>query len=398
MTIAFNCSACDAPLKLGDDLAGKKCKCPKCGAVTDVPGAGPAKKDTARVAAAAKTKPDTDEGGALDDPGESGGKKGKKAKAKKGGGMKWLLLGGGLLLLGGGLLTCACGGGVGAWWWFVWRTGPPDEVRYLPSGTVSVRWQRVDQLRNSAIYKEVAAVGKDTEFENFDKQFGIAAAEVDTRLVGGSRGAGAESVTVLRTKSSVQAAAIKDKLRGGGNTEFTETKVGKYTMYESKVGGQSFCVADSKVVVYGTAKTLRNVLERDKAPEFSSGMQAAMKKADFSKTETKVNDYSDGKGSTFGGFGGFGVGKSNLQLESHVEEHQAGSGISLRSVYTFKSASDASTAKKEWDDGYQKAKSDPLTKEFVADMQASASVSGNSLVIEGKMTAKALKNMMGNIK
>src|SRR5438067_13530005 len=109
MTIAFNCSECDAPLKLGDDLAGKKCKCPKCGAVNDVPG----KKDTARIAAVpgAKKKPDTDEGGAFDDLGEAGGKKGKgkKAGAKKGGGMKWLLLTGGVLLLGGGLLTCACG-------------------------------------------------------------------------------------------------------------------------------------------------------------------------------------------------------------------------------------------------------------------------------------------------
>src|SRR5262245_133329 len=105
MTIAFNCSECDAPLKLSDDLAGKKCKCPKCGAVNAVPDgdedavqAAPAKKPTARAAGGTgvRKKPDTDEGDALDDVEEVGGKKGKGKKAaakKRGGGSKWLLIG-----------------------------------------------------------------------------------------------------------------------------------------------------------------------------------------------------------------------------------------------------------------------------------------------------------------
>jgi hypothetical protein len=402
MTIAFNCSACDAPLKLADDLAGKKCKCPKCGAITDVPEAGPAKKDTARIAAGSKKKPDTDEGGAFDDLGDGGGKKakGKRAAAKKGGGMKWLLIGGGALLFGGGFLTCACGGGFFVWWYFF---STPDDFKYLPSNTQHVHSLRVDQAINSSAYKEItAALGKaDDEFGNMDAKFGLADTNVERVVTGSSRGANAEETQVVRTKSSVEPTAILSTLRQKHpGTEFTETKQGKYTIYERKGGGgpAGFVQVASRMIVYGNPKTLRSVLDRDKAPDFSPAMQAAMKRADFSNSMTTVRDLSDGKEPAAGGGFGFdlfsGGGSKSMQVESRVEEVHLSSNIVGRKTTTYTDYASASSAKKEWDEKYEKAKQEPLSKEIMGDATFKAWVSGNSLVVENKFPASTIKKLI----
>jgi len=398
MTIAFSCSACDAPLKLADDLAGKKCKCPKCGAITDVPAAGPAKKDTARITAAAKTKPDTDEGGALDDLGEGGRKKGKKARAKKGGGMKWLLIGGGLLLFGGGFLTCACGGGFFIWWYFF---STPDEFKYLPTGTQYVRSIRVDQAINSSVYKEAtAALGKaDDEFGNMDAKFGLADTNVERVVLGSSRGANAEETQVVRAKSSAEPAAIQSTLRQKHpGTEFTETKHGKYTIYERKSGGgpAGFVQVASKMIVYGNPKTLRSVLDRDKAPDFSPVMQSAMKRADFSNSMTIVHDLSDGKESGGGGFAFdlFGSGSKSMQVDSKVVEAHLSSNLVSRQTTTYKDSASASAAKKEWEEHIEKLKQQPLFNEILGEATFKAWVSGNSLVVEYKYPASTIKKLI----
>ena len=41
MTILFRCSNCQKPLKVKDELAGKKIKCPSCAAAVPVPKASP---------------------------------------------------------------------------------------------------------------------------------------------------------------------------------------------------------------------------------------------------------------------------------------------------------------------------------------------------------------------
>ena len=37
MTIEFNCEGCQYHFKVPDSMAGKKGKCPKCGAITSIP-------------------------------------------------------------------------------------------------------------------------------------------------------------------------------------------------------------------------------------------------------------------------------------------------------------------------------------------------------------------------
>ena len=49
-------------------------------------------------------------------------------------------------------------------------------------------------------------------------------------------------------------------------------------------GTDAFCVAESKVVLIGELESIRKVLKRDGKPNFSEGMKAAIKQADFSKT------------------------------------------------------------------------------------------------------------------
>jgi hypothetical protein len=396
MTIAFNCSACGAPLKLGDDLAGKKCKCPKCGAVNSVPedgeddaGAGPAKKDTARIAAGpgGKKKPDTDEGGAFDDLGAGKKGKGKKAGAKKGGGMKWLLIGGGALLLGGGLLTCLCaGGGFSLWMWFPEYVpsalgGWPGEMRYLPTGTSHLSFHRVDQERSSKYWKEVDAA-KPSQLKDLEKNakiHGISVSKVDCVLEGGS---GSSSVTVITTKSAVTSADIRAEMKTGpGAMDFDDEKAGKYTISKPKLGGMSFCVVDSKTVLFSNdPKTLKAVLERDKMPEFTTTMQAALKKASFNRTQTMIFTGSDFKGE--------GPLDKRTKTEWAIIEEDVGSDKKIRYVEEFKDKEAAAAAKKEADEKILKQKGELEKKGLASEVQASVTLSGTTLTIEARESVK----------
>ncbi len=136
--------------------------------------------------------------------------------------------------------------------------------------------------------------------------------------------------------------------------------------------GQTFCVVESKVVIYGLAKTVRAVLERDKMPDFSDGMKTAMRKADFGKTETKVDDYTSGGDQVyFAGMGVIGMGKKGAPVDSHVEETQAGTDLSQRTQWTFKDSAAANDAKKSWEEDFQKAKTASRSpKTFLGDIQA----------------------------
>lgn len=426
MSIAFNCAECGAPLKVADTFAGKRCKCPKCSVVNTVPAddeeeaveeeaEAPRKGKKAAIATEpAKGKKKAKPADDAEEPEESGGadngaaegdkpRKGKgKKKAKKGGSKKGLLLGGVAVVLFLGCLGCGGLGGFGAWW-FGWFSSTPDEFKYLPTGTQTVSVDRVDKARNSQFYKDMqATMGGKSEFDNFEKQFGLTGTNVERRVTGGSRGANAENVTIFRTKSAVQASDLLTKFKqDDAKLEYSETKVGKYTINEPKSAPgvfnfkQAFCVVDSKTVLFGQAKTLQSVLERDKMPEFSANMQAALKKADFSKTSTNVIDYGDGKEVGGGGFMlDFGIGKSG-QLNWSVTEADAGTDLKIHSVYVYKDSASAADAKKDWDAKYEKEKNGALQKEALKEVQVSSSAFGNTFTVDGKITSKFFAKMFG---
>ena len=384
MAIAFNCSACAAPMKVGDNLAGKKVKCPKCAAVNVVPTG-----EEEAAAAGIATEPD-----AADDADDGKGKKGKKAKGKKG--KMGLLIAGGLAVLALGFFTCLCGGG-GLTLYFGFPEylpsflgGRPSELKYMPTGTTTISLQRIDQQRNSKFYKDVDAAKPASmkKFEaDYEKAYGIATSNVDCILEGGS---GTDHVSVVTAKSSVKSADVLSKLKDSSKQEYEEEKAGSYTIQKPKgAGGQAFCVAGSKTVVFSRdPKTLKAVLERDKMPEFSAAMQNAMKKASFGKTEVHISAGSEA-GLGFGGFGG----KKDLKPDFMVRETDLGSDMKMRTVASFKDASDANDAKKLADDEVLKQKGELEKKGLANEVTVSVSVSGNILTQDVRMTSKVLIEM-----
>jgi hypothetical protein len=97
MAIALTCAECERDLRVKDELAGRKIKCPECGGVIAVP-AGRRTSAVAAGAPAKSPKPPPE----YDDDEDRPRKKKKKKKSNKG-----LLIGliiGGVLLLGGGIV------------------------------------------------------------------------------------------------------------------------------------------------------------------------------------------------------------------------------------------------------------------------------------------------------
>ena len=92
----------------------------------------------------------------------------------------------------------------------------------------------------------------------------------------------------MTLKQAVKAEDVKKareepRFKGDKGTTYKETKVGSFTMYEPEKDEyrEAFCVVSDKVLVVARAKQLKPVLERNKMPEWSAGIQAGMKQADF---------------------------------------------------------------------------------------------------------------------
>jgi phage FluMu protein Com len=430
MAIEFPCSGCEAVLKVADASAGKKCKCPNCSSVNVVPAAtaeveedeveaprkvksakrGVATEPLPRVKKKARPLDEDDEADGFDEdatedeeerkPKKGTGKK-AKGKSKKGGGKKGLIIGG---AIGLGLCLLLCGGGtVGLGYWY-FRSGAAEDIRYYPNNAQAVETVHVDQITNSAVFKEIAAAGgQNNEFANLENQYGIPSTNIDRYSTARTHGPSPESITVVRTKTPVQAGDISAKLKGAdAKVTFSEAAVGNFKINEPSTPPgapgirNAFCLIDSKTVVYGQGRTVRSVLERNKAPELSAGMQAVMKKADFSRSQTRVEDFSDGNQQMVMpgmgmGFGQFGPGK---QFDNLVEEVQAGSDLSVHAAITFKDPASATAAKKEMDDNLQMTKNNPLMKPF-ADIQVTSTVSGSTLTTDVKIDGKTLAKLVG---
>jgi hypothetical protein len=403
MTIAFNCSSCDSPLKVGDTLAGKKCKCPKCSAVNDVPnGEITEKPKTKKVAATVATEPAKSKKKAaeeeIEELEEETPKKGKKGK--KGAKGKWgMLIGGLVFLLGGGavLSLCVCSS-VGVWYFDLlpsWLGGSPSELRYLPSGTTNIEIHRLAAERDSKFYKEVdkekpAWMREKEGTDAHEIGHGISTSNIE-RIVRGSTGK--DSITVITTKSAVKKDDIISKMKSARKLEkmdFDEEKVkdGKYIIYKPNkttgFGGTAFCLVSSTMVVYsGDWETIKGVLNRDKAPEWSSSMEAAMKQASFRSTHVRISAGSDMKGFFFGG-----TSKKDVKPEYAVMESDYGSDEKGKLIVAFKEASDANDCKKELEEMWQKQKGEYEKKGLQKEVETTITVSGTVVTLVSRQTPK----------
>jgi hypothetical protein len=290
MPIAFRCPGCAQALKVPDTMAGRSGKCPKCGTVLLVP----AMKAAAEVAPARKARPP---GSAVVEekavparrrPGvESNGDEApeepipprqvrKKKKAKKSPVLLFGLVGAGCF----GLLMCCSGIGGLAWW--LWPSSFDDDLKYVPNNcqiVASVRW---DDLMQSEAFKqmkrEFPEVNK--ELNDSKKELGLSPDDIDQIVFGAANAK--EFIVVIRTKKEVTAADLRSK---DSKVKYTESKVGKYLLQEPQDSfNPAFCVVDKKRFLVGEKGALRAVLTRDKKPEFSKNLEAAMKEVDFKKT------------------------------------------------------------------------------------------------------------------
>jgi phage FluMu protein Com len=364
MTIAFNCSACGTNLKVADTLAGKKSKCPDCSAVNSVPGE--------KSAAGQEEKTDAKEAK------ERPAKKGKKGKGKKSGSKTGLMLAGAALVLF--LVSCSCCGGGFAFYYF-WSSGF-DDLKYMPSDTTTIASERVEQTLNSKIVQNRA--GKNPLFfpqyleENptgINNKYGLRNDNIN-RITTGNGGSG--SITVVTTNSAADTTDITGKLSG----TFQETMVGKYKMMECKAPGiPTFCVVGRKTVIYGNPDTVRSVLNRDKAPEWSTAMQAALNRADFSNSHVSMSDMTKATPDNIPGV------NTGPKVEVLLTERHYSSGMTVRLTLFYKDANDAAAAVKNT--------KDLTNKHFMGTPLASrskVSSSGNAVILEAYLSPDDIPN------
>jgi hypothetical protein len=295
MPIQFSCAGCGNILRVGDEMAGRKGKCPKCGLVNQVPyatgGPPPAPVPTpvpvapvpypAMAIAQTPVAPAPMQPPFVNEPMTAGvAEPAARPPRKKAKLLIPLLMGGGVMFM---LLVCSSIGYFAYTWFF--SAGLSSEQKYFPNGTSMVASVRVDQAMSSDFYKQI----KDTlkkgaleglEDQKFEKNLGVPLSNID-RLTFAVAAGDDTGVTMVRTKKSVKGPDIKSNL---GKT-FSETTVNGSTIYQNdNDNDQSFCVVEADLVLVGKFKLLKAVVDRGKKPELSEAMQNALKKADFGKT------------------------------------------------------------------------------------------------------------------
>jgi hypothetical protein len=300
MPIAFRCPHCSQTLKVPEARAGSKGKCPTCGTVLLIP-AAKARAEEAPAPPAVRKKrssdpaiieekalpsrpraapePEEDEPDPDEEVEERPRERRKKKKRKKSPLLLYGLLGGGcafLLILAGGIGALA--------WWFFFSTGLDDDLKFMPNNCQVVASIRMDQLLASQVFQELRR-----EIPQIDQgmkaglndESGIPTEDIEQIVIGANPNS-QDLITVVHTKKAVEARDLRSRIK---NSNYTETKIGKYVVHESQnVLHPTFCVVDKKRVVVGKKEVLQAVLQRDKKPEFSKNLQDALKQTDFTKT------------------------------------------------------------------------------------------------------------------
>lgn len=301
MPIAFACPACKKGYQVPDQCAGRTSKCRDCGAAFQIPAAsaptfapvgGPA------VAAAPTFA-------LVDGPDASAGV-----------GRKKIIILASAALVG---LFLVAGMGLAAWY-LLGSSSSSRFTRYLPDDCVGMVSIQVGDLQTGAAWDEINREFPEASrsLDHLEKEVGIAKNNIDQVVMGipaaeisASRTAAGmidrpQTIAIVKTRQAVTADGIKSLQNqdSHGGQQFKEVTVGAYTLFEGESimarfsfdpnkkvererydgTGYSFCVVSSTLVIYGRGKDLKALLERDKNPELSDAMQAALKDTDLSAT------------------------------------------------------------------------------------------------------------------
>jgi hypothetical protein len=296
MAIEFNCSGCGDVFRVADEMAGRKGKCPGCGVINQIPHVvGTASDPSARPAGDIIPRPIAHQPSSVvaDDTeplqvGVQDVVPERSARHRQQGRLWPKLLGLGFLVV----LLGSCG--VGGYFLYGWYFSAPlsSEQKYFPNDTQIVFSVRVSQGMNSDLVKQLRADfkpdnKKDDPFDdsNAEKEYGIPLANIDRMTFAQAprdkdSSGGQPHVTIIRTLKPVKGSDLKSNIEGH---KFEETTVDRYTIYKQDYGN-SFCVAEERIVVYAPYNFLKQILYRGKRPELPEAMEKALKNADFTKT------------------------------------------------------------------------------------------------------------------
>lgn len=191
-----------------------------------------------------------------------------------------------------------------------------DPLAFLPKDCVAVISIQAADLLASDYWKELTKEFPEAN-QGFDEMEGLLGLARDNigRIILGVPDVDPKAkwnerpgpVIIISTVKAVSADGIKalqkQKLKKGGKLkEYRAVKAGKYTLYEGPSTkftfdkekpseeqvydgrGESFCIVADRLVIYGQARDLKPVLERDKKPELSKELQTALKEVDLSRT------------------------------------------------------------------------------------------------------------------
>jgi hypothetical protein len=438
MPISFKCSGCDKLFRVGDEMAGKKSRCPACSTVLTVPGGetnvAPKPSAKARVAAPpplpkdddyevvneddapttkskAKTKPkaaparddddddddrprrkrrqDDDEddegvaatGGDVDDDDygdedEDDDKPKKKKKPKKGKKNDKKSPVGLILLISGGVLALLLLAGGGVLLWFLLGGGGIGEaLTYAPDNVESITSTRADAIENSPFGKAVKAQNPNpsvprTGIASVTQSKGI----IQTVVMSSSDA----TVTFTKLKASVTVEELKGAARAGAN--FTETKVGNYTIYEA--GFECFCLVNSTTLLGGSKAVLQKVLARNAKPTLTPEFQKVMNEVNWGRGVAMAKVV---KPNPFGG--GLGMG-AEAGMESEVTMIDIGVNATFQRLAFFKDATAAENFKKKQEEDLQRAKSSGLVPAEFKEVLDSAKISQFGTKVSMEMTIK----------
>src|SRR5262249_50987477 len=161
---------------------------------------------------------------------------------------------------------------------------------YVPDNANVMAVVRMDQLITSEGFKKLRKEipELDKEFDSgFRKEFGFDVTNVE-RLMRAAAVKNDPPVGVFHLKKGVEAKDVL-KAREERRGKYKEEKVGAATLYvPEQEGDEAFTLPHDKTILFGPAKTLRAVLQRNKKAVVSDALTAALKEADPAATVSVV--------------------------------------------------------------------------------------------------------------
>jgi hypothetical protein len=265
---------------------------------------------------------------------------------------------------------------VGLVLWCLAAPARGDDLQYLPDGSMFVVSVDLAALLKTTTYKVTKSRIKAFD-ESLQKglrdEMGILATNV-ARITAGVEAITTDGIIIYTTIKPVSAADIKAAKKPHSfkvNFKHREVKVGDYTIYEENYQFQSnpkekpgpvqaemaFCVVEERTVVYGRLEAVTKILERNKKPVLSAGVQAGLKQTGFASAVTLVMDLQAiperEKKSMLKDFGKLVPGLADVAdgmqtLAVRVNEKD---NVTVTATMFCKDAASAANAKKVADDG-----------------------------------------------